>query len=70
MNLLKRKDTINLVPGTYVTLNHGIILINGKYDSIRDRYPVIYCDITEDGVVVETSEEGYLTSYDLIGGKI
>ena len=64
------KRLTNLVPGTYVTLNHGIILIDGKYDPIRDRYPVTYCNITDDGVVVETSEEGYLTSYDLIGGKI
>ena len=59
----------NLKKGTYVTLNHGIILIDGEYDAIRDRYPVIYCDITEEGTVIKTSEEGYMTSYDLIGGK-
>ena len=60
----------NLEKDTYITLCNGIVAIDGEYDAVRDRYPVRYCDISDDGEVIENGETGYLTPIDLIDGEM
>lgn len=65
-----KKRLTNLEKDTYITLSNGIVAIDGEYDPIRDRYPVRYCEIDEEGTVSENGETGYLTPVDLIDGEM